>query len=146
MSFATCSWLHEKKAPFLSCEPHFTIYRALSYLSLHLNLIDINEVKKAGIILILQMKLREIKWLIQVAQSSAEHELWFLTQRFSPYMQGPGLCSSLGLEICTAIAMHWALERLLGGGCDGGGGNRVNFALILPLYQIGVGQEQASKY
>lgn len=61
MSFANLSRLHEKKAPFLSYEPCFTICKALSYLSLHLNLIDINEVKKAGIIPILQVKLKEIK-------------------------------------------------------------------------------------
>lgn len=121
-----------RELPFFPVNHTTTVYKAHSYLSLHLNLIDINEVKKAGIIPILQMKLREIKWLIQVAQSSAEPELWFLTQRFSPYMQGPGLCSSVSLEIGTATVMPWALEKLLSGSCDDDGGNRVNCGLILP--------------
>lgn len=61
MSFANLSWLREKEAPFLSCEPHFSVHEALSYSSPHLNLIDLNEVKQAGIIPILQTKLRDTK-------------------------------------------------------------------------------------
>lgn len=61
MVFANLSRLHETNTPLLSCEPHFTICKAPSCLSLHLNLTDIGEVERAGIVPILQMRLKEVK-------------------------------------------------------------------------------------
>lgn len=61
MAFANLSRLREKNTALLSCEPHFPICKAPSCLSLHLNLTDVSEVERAGIVPILQMRLKEVK-------------------------------------------------------------------------------------